>query len=210
MNTAVTHRMNSLASLFLALFAMTCSGCDKHSEAKTDAPGPTPTASTTVASVAHGSASGASADRVPWAAIPGATANLLPNMSIPERFQIEASSRPQGLTPNADDVFKAFASRQLTVTDTKQHLGSPFGARYCLGGRATSDPSTTLLHISVCEYISPELAKAASEYSAQTMSSIENRTVRAHKQLSLTIREEKKAPENDAAAAKATEIFEKL
>src|SRR3954469_77140 len=43
----------------------------------------------------------------PGLLVPGATAALLPNMSIPDRFQVEAAARPPGLKVNVESVFAA-------------------------------------------------------------------------------------------------------
>lgn len=141
--------------------------------------------------------------------MPGATAALLPNMSIPERFSVEAAARPAGIKPNVEDVWAALEKAGLTVVEKKQHLGQVFGARYCVGGKAMSG-AAKLLDISVCEFASEELAKMSRDHSTEALKIIPNRTLYANKQTLLIVREEQKAPENDDALAKAVDAYTKL
>jgi hypothetical protein len=96
------------------------------------------------------------------------------------------------------------------VVDRKQHLGSPFGARYCLGARAIGSNNTPMLQISVCEFVSVEAARIGRDYSAEGMKTIPLRTVYVNKQTTLTLREEKKDPDIDAMVEKAAAAYAKL
>lgn len=132
------------------------------------------------------------------------------NMGMPERFELERNARPPKIEPNAEAVFAALAKTGLTIVDQKQHLASPFGARYCAGARAV-DGEKTLLWLSVCEYVTAELAKSASEYSEETLSpSIPFRKVYSNKQTGLIMRLDQDKPENQDASKKAVDAYSKL
>ena len=181
--------------------------CNKNADvgAAADA-GASATPSGTVAAVPATPTDGGGLAVAPWLAVPSATAGLLPNMSIPERFQVEASSRPTA-KPKAEEVFASLKAAGLTIADEKQHLASPFGARYCVGGRAVSG-TTTLLQLSVCEYVTPDVARTSAAYSEQSMKTLmPDRTVRAHKHLALILRPDAKTEEATAAMTKAQATF---
>jgi hypothetical protein len=143
--------------------------------------------------------------------IPGATVATLPNMSFPERFAAESKGRPAGIKPNADDVYTALKAAGLEIVDVKQHLASPQGARYCQGARIVGADKETRIDISVCEYATADVARIARDYSIEAMKTvIPNRTVYANKQVTLTLREAAKTPDNDALVDKAQSTFAKL
>src|SRR5262249_31328215 len=134
----------------------------------------------------------------------------LMNMGIPERFEIEKSSRPAGIHPNAEEVFAALKKAGLQIIEEKQHLASPLGARYCVGAK-TVEGEQTILWLSVCEYVTPDLAKSAGAYSEETLSfSIKNRKVYANRNTALVVKLEQDKPENQQASSKAVEVFTKL
>jgi len=143
-------------------------------------------------------------------AIAGATVATLPNMSIAERFAAERKGRPEGLTPTAEDVYASLESAGLTIVDRKQHLASPFGARYCLGARAVAAGDATTLQLSVCEFVSAEAARIGRDYSAEGLKAIPLRTVYANKQTTLTVREEKQDPATDAQLRAAAAAYARL
>lgn len=148
-------------------------------------------------------------DQPPWMAVPSATAALLPNMGIGERFQAEANSRPK-LKPTVEDAFAALEAAGVKLSEKKQHLGMTFGARYCVGTQAVSG-TAPLVQISVCEYISPEIAASSSRYSEDSLKNLmPTRQVIAHKHLALIVRPENASPEATAALDKAKFAFAKL
>lgn len=142
-------------------------------------------------------------------AVPSATAALLPNMGIGERFQAEANARPK-LKPTVEDAFSAIEAGGLKLAEKKQHLGMTFGARYCVGTQGVSGP-TVLVQLSICEYISPDIAETSSRYSEDSLKKLmPNRQVIANKHLSLIVRPENGSPEATAALEKAKAAFAKL
>lgn len=147
-----------------------------------------------------------------WSTVPGATANLLPNMGIGERFQIEKASRPQG-TPNVESVVVALTKGGLNIATQAQHLAQPFGGRYCVGAEAWTAADaggTRLFFLSLCEFVSPEVAGMSREHGGLISTMVANRTVHAHKKMTLTIRLDAKTTEDEAAATKAFGIFDAL
>lgn len=204
-------RTSVLALVIPALALLpACDGCNKN------APGGAADAAPAAATAAEKPAASVDASSLaaaPWAATPGATAALLPNMGIPERFQIESSSRPAGLKVNVESVFAALAKGGLTVVEKKQHLGQPFGARYCVGarvvnGKAETDP--TLLQISVCEFISTKVAEQSKIASLEAFKQIPRRDIHVKDQTTLTVRGESDAPEVLGAMKKAIELYDAL
>ncbi|MDB4944291.1 MAG: hypothetical protein JWP97_3825 [Labilithrix sp.] len=196
-----------------ALFLGGCDGCNKTAPtgagAENDA-APLPSASAPAA--VHADA-GSPLAAPPWLAVPGATAALLPNMGIPERFQIESSSRPKGLTVNVDSVLAALAKGGLTVVEKKQHLAQPFGARYCVGARVvkgTAETDPTQLQLSVCELVSPAVAEQSRVASLEAFKQIPNRDIHVKQQTTLTLRGESDAPDTVAAMKKAFAIYDAL
>jgi hypothetical protein len=202
-----------------------CDGCSKRAAeaeaADTGLPSLTsPSASSSSASSASGSRTAAGdggARRPPWSAVPSATANILPNMGIPDRFEAEQKARPAGIKPNVESVFAALEGAGLTVVDKKQHLGQTFGARYCVGARVVDkkggDGGTeaALLQMSVCEFVNADVAAQSRDYSTEALKIIPNRAIRANKQTTLTIRDESPVtPAIEAAAAKAFTTYDAL
>jgi len=198
----------------LALLALS-TGCNaKRSDgAKAAAESESPSASAS-ASVASGSPSGspsgaASAGAAPWLAVPSATAPLLPNMPFGERFEVEKGARP-ALKPNVEDALAALRKAGLSLSDPKQHLAQPFGARYCVGSDL-KERGETVVFVSVCEYVSPELAASAAAHSEQSLKALmPTRTVRAHRHLALIARPASEAPTAIAARDKAQATFDAL
>ena len=195
--------------------SLACSGIGCKSKDPTGQGAPSASAATVTSSTlpaVSGSAGHKSPVRVPWAAIPSATAALLPNMGINERFEIEARSRPSGIKPNVEEVLGALDAAGVKLLEKKQHLGSPFGARYCVGARVVNAAGdATLFHLSVCEFVSEDVAKMSREYSEQSLAStIPDRSVYLNKQTTLTMREMTKSPDNDALGAKIIDTYKKL
>jgi hypothetical protein len=166
-----------------------------------------PAASLQITSVLTAAPKGA-----PWNGVPSATAISLPNMPIPERFQYEKETRPADGRPRVEEVWSALEKAGLILVDKKQHLAAPFGARYCEGARAVQeDKTTTLLQLSVCEYISADLAKSAGEFSEQSMKQLmPTRRVHSNKRAALVMRPEQDKPEHQRAAETAVTTFKAL
>lgn len=207
----------TLALPALSLTATGCEGCNK-SAPNAGADGATTTSeagATGGLDSGHGSIKAPMGDagmrRQPWLSVPSATANILPNMGIPDRFEAEQKARPANLKPNAEAIFAALEKAGLAVVDKKQHLGQTFGARYCVGARVVNGRDAgdlTMLQLSVCEFINAEVAVMSRDYSIEALKMIPNRTVHASKQTTLTVRREQPlTPENEAAAAKAVEVY---
>lgn len=200
------HRVKALwiAASLLAL------GCSKKNDAAVDASAPpAPSVTASVASTAPRAKGDAGAFLGPWTAIPNATAPVLMNMPIPERFEIEKKARPD-LKPKVEDAFAALKKAGLTIVDEKQHLAQPVGARYCVGARAVAG-DTTLLQISICEYMNDEVARTSTQYSEESLKKLmPTRTCSPHKHLGLILRPENASPEADAAAKKARAAFDAL
>jgi hypothetical protein len=198
--------MKSLA-LYAAVVAMSLAACKSNKPEATSDKASLASAMAPAAPVASAAATGGGlAGPV---AVPGATVATLPNMSIPQRFSTELNGRPQGVKPSVEDVYAGLEKAGLTVTDRKQHLAAPFGARYCLGARAIGANDKPMLQMSVCEFVSPEAAKQGRDYSAEAMK-LPMRTVYVNAQTTLTLREEKQDPEIDALVAKAAAAYAKL
>jgi hypothetical protein len=197
------------AALAPLLLTLTQNGC-KSNKAEATAEG-TPSSASVTAPAASSAPSPAppAGGLVSPVAIPGATVATLPNMSIPQRFSSELAGRPPGVKPSIEDVYAGLEKAGITVVDRRQHLASPFGARYCLGARAVGAADKPMLQMSVCEFVSPEAAKIGRDYSADAMK-LPMRTVYVNKQTTLTLREEKQDPEIDALVEKAAAAYAKL
>ncbi len=197
-----------MKSSFLGIALATLAGVtacksDKRTAATVDA-------AAAASATAQGAPSAAASGPASPLAIPGATVATMPNFGIPQRFAAEQAGRPPGVHPSVEEVYAALEKAGVTIVDRQQHLGAPFGARYCLGARAVGAGNTPMLQISVCEFVSAEAAKVGREYSAEGMKVIPLRTVYANKQTTLTLREEKQTPEIDALVQKAAAVYAKL
>lgn len=117
-------------------------------------------------------------------------------------FQNEAQHRPAG-TIKAEDALASFRNDGIELDKVRQHLGRPYGARYCVG--AMSGPAVAL---SVCEYIDAEAAKSGVDSSRKIL--LANREIQLNEATSLTVREVEKTPAADAVAKKLFESFAKL
>ena len=117
-------------------------------------------------------------------------------------FQNEAANRPTG-TIKAEDAIEAFRKDGVELEAVRQHLGRPYGARYCVGAK-----SGTVIALSACEYIDPAAANAGAEVSRKVV--LANREIRINQATSLTVREVEKTPAADALANKLFDSFAKL
>jgi hypothetical protein len=186
-------------AIVLALGASACKTTKPEPAAKaTDAPVPQPPTT------------GSRPQLASPVAVPGATVATLPNMPIPERFVAERRGRPSGVTPSVEDVYAALEKSGIRVVDRKQHLGAPFGARYCVGARAVGPGDASMMHISVCEFVNADAARIGRDYSAEGMKSIPFRTVYANKATTLTLREERHEPNVDALVDTAAATYATL
>jgi hypothetical protein len=91
----------------------------------------------------------------------------------------------------------------MELDSVRQHLGRPYGARYCVGAK-----SGTLIALSVCEYIDAAAANAGAEVSRKVV--LANREIRINQATSLTVREIEKTSVADALAKRLFESFAKL
>ena len=117
-------------------------------------------------------------------------------------FQNEAANRPIG-TIKAEDAIEAFRKAGVELDTVRQHLGRPYGARYCIGAK-----SGTRIALSVCEYIDAAAASTGAELSRKVV--LANREIRINQATSLTVREIEKSPEADALAKKLFDTFATL
>ncbi len=117
-------------------------------------------------------------------------------------FRTEAESRPAG-TIKAEDALQAFRRDGVELDSVRQHLGRPYGARYCVGAK-----SGTTIALSVCEYVDPAAANAGAELSRKLV--LANREIRINQATSLTVREVEKTPGADALVDKLFASFAKL
>jgi hypothetical protein len=117
-------------------------------------------------------------------------------------FANEAANRPTG-TIKADLAMDAFRKDGIPLDTVRQHLGRPYGARYCVGAM-----SGTAIALSVCEYIDVQAAKDGAENSRKIV--LANREIQINEATTLTVREVEKTPEADAVAKKLFDSFAKL
>jgi hypothetical protein len=115
-------------------------------------------------------------------------------------FRVEADNRPTG-TLRAEEALDAFRKAGLEIHEQRQHLGRPYGARYCVG--AKSGPQIAL---SVCEYVDADAARAGAEASRKIV--LAHREIRLKRATSLTVRQISHTPESQALAARFFEAFD--
>lgn len=176
--------------------------CSKGTAETSPASGTTSTSSSASSSSAAAAASsGASSGSIP--AIP---LSLTPSayMSIPERFASEAIHRPPGLVVRAEPTTAAFRKAGLAITDEKQHLASPYQAKFCVGAKAKLDEVT----FSICEYDTEKQATEGAALNDKSFKFVKNRQTHRNGATTLTILEATKNDENDAVVKKLVEIFQ--
>ncbi len=189
------NRSTNLLTLALVLGVAAAAACTKTAD-KPEA--------TSLAAVRPDPPSTPAAHPGPVASTASPTApGVFPNTPIMGRFALEAKNRPDGGL-RAEDVYRSFERAGAKVTDERQHLASPFRARYCVGA-AVADK----VALSVCEFASPEEARAGRDESTR-MLVVPNRTVYANRTATLTVREESRTAENDALAALLVKTFAAL
>ena len=191
LDTSIQDKMNpsKISELFCAM--LTCcvlAACDKSAASKSS--GPVPVANRLMSALAAESA------RQPTA----------PPVQNPRdfgaMFENEAAHRPTG-TIRAEDAMEAFRQDGVELETVRQHLGRPYGARYCVGAK-----SGKAVALSVCEYIDVAAAAAGAEVSRKLV--LANREILINQATSLTVRELEKTGEADAVAKKLFERFAKL
>ena len=117
-------------------------------------------------------------------------------------FQNEAAHRPGG-TITVEDALAAFRQAGIQLDSVRQHLGRPYGARYCVGAK-----SGNALALSVCEYVDAAAATEGAETSRKL--ALANREIRVNQATTLTVREIEKTPAVDAVSEKLFERFARL
>lgn len=137
----------------------------------------------------------------------GVAAPVVPpaNMTIPERFNAEASHRPTGVV-RAEDATAAFRKAGVTLDEEKQHLASFYKAAYCVGAKAKGEE----ISFSVCEYTDGPGAAAGKQLNDKAFSPIKNRSSYVNGGTTLTILESVKTPENDALVKTLVDTFNAL
>lgn len=118
-------------------------------------------------------------------------------------FQNEAANRPASAL-RAEDTLAAFKRAGIELSEERQHLARPYGARYCMGAFAGGRE----IALSVCEYIDATAAQNGATESRKI--SLKDREIRINRATTLTIREIHKTAENDALSARIFGSFEKL
>ena len=124
-------------------------------------------------------------------------------VTIQDKLDSEKDGRPKD-TPKVEDVFAAIEKTGAALTDKKQHVGSVYGAQYCMGAKSES------VAYSACEYESADAAKAGRETSMKAFQT-GNRDIFTNKKTTLTILQPSpKTPASEALAKKSVEAFTKL
>lgn len=167
-------------------------------------PEPTPTAAS--ASVSSGIApASAAASGMASAPTPDLPLSATPSayLSIPDRFNAEASGRPANV-PRPEDLFAAFKKDDIKIHDVAQHMAAPFGAKFCVGFQGGKD-----LHGSFCEYKDEAAAKTGGEASDKAFKT-NTRKVQRNGAATLTVRIGTASPEDEALGKKWVDLFNAL
>jgi hypothetical protein len=123
--------------------------------------------------------------------------------SIGDQLQAESAQRPRE-GARAEDLLEALRAVGLESLQARQHLGSPVGARYCLGVTLPDEVA-----FSVCEYADEAAAKAGQEFSAKAFAAVPHRLVQARKHLTLSLLAPP-TPQAQSAAKKIRDAFQNL
>lgn len=124
-------------------------------------------------------------------------------VTIQDKLDVEKDGRPKD-TPSAEQVFAAVEKAGVALTDKKQHVGSVYGASYCVGAKSGG------VAYSACEYESADAAKAGRETSMKAFQT-GNREVYTNKKTTLTVLQPSpKTPASEAVVKKSVEAFAKL
>lgn len=117
-------------------------------------------------------------------------------------FQNESANRPGG-TITVEDALAAFRDDGVRLDSVRQHLGRPYGARYCVGAK-----SGNAIALSVCEYVDAAAALDGAAISRKLP--LPNREIRVNQATTLTVREIEKTPAADAVTGKLLARFTRL
>ncbi|MBS2019607.1 MAG: hypothetical protein JST00_42490 [Deltaproteobacteria bacterium] len=186
------------SSIALAPFVVVA--CSKGTAETSPSSGSASAAASASASAAVAASSAASG------ATPAIPLSLTPSayMSIPERFASEAIHRPPGLIVRVEPTTAAFRKAGLAITDEKQHLASPYQAKFCVGAKAKLDEVT----FSICEYDTEKQAAEGAALNDKSFKFVKNRQTHRNGATTLTILEAAKNDENDAVVKKLVELFQ--
>jgi hypothetical protein len=115
-------------------------------------------------------------------ATPAPLPAVAPAATLADLLQKEAAARPDGAL-RAEDALAAFARGGLAVEGTKQVVARTVMASYCVGGLTRAG---TL--VALCEYASPEAARAGREHSLSAFASAApGREILVNRQTTLTL-----------------------
>lgn len=129
-----------------------------------------------------------------------ATAPLAQNpRDIAALFANELGHRPRSELP-VEGVWAGLERTGIPLSDQRQHLARPYGARYCVGARAGRDVA-----LSVCEYVDAEAARAGADISRKIP--LKDREVHVNRATSLTVRLLRKTPESEGVASRLLVAF---
>ncbi len=124
--------------------------------------------------------------------------------NLAEQLTVEAAARSKdGIKVEA--VIEALAKAEIVLGNTKQFIGRTVLATYCFGGSTAKGMSVT-----ICEYSSPEAARAGRDHSLSQFASIPLRTLTLNKGTVLTVVRNGDAPEMTAEADKVIDVFNHL
>ncbi len=141
----------------------------------------------------------------PRAPAPPPAVKTSPALPLGEKLDYEAKHRlPVRVT--VERAFEALEAMQLPLTEKRQHVASPFLARYCAGALGPGGVA-----FSLCEFESGAAAHAGMLEAQAALSSIPHRVLIVNGESVLTIRE----PDPPTAAStetrsKAAAAFERL
>jgi hypothetical protein len=172
-------------ALVLALVGVT--GCSKKSE-----PPPPP------------SATSAETASPPAASVPSSVAPSTPPFVLNGRLAQELANRPPtALT--VEKVFDAFTKTGAKLLETKQHLASPFLAKYCMEAHTEEG-----VYTDVCEYGDEATATQGKDASSKAFSTVPNRTLYQNKKTTLTLRNGNPGPKTTAQVTTFATTFKAL
>lgn len=179
------------AAPFVLVFACSKSGTDSSS--------------TSVSSAASSAAASGTASETA-AAAPAIPLSLTPsaNMSIPERFTSEAMHRPVGPCVRVEETTAAFRKAGFDLIEEKQHLASPYMAKYCVGAKTKNEE----ISFSICEYDSDGKATEGAAMNDKAFKNVKNRHTHRNGATTLTVLESTKNDANDALVKKLVDTFQ--
>jgi hypothetical protein len=161
-----------------------------------------------VASATANASANAEAEKLAATKIASALATIgsHPSAGIPfgERFATEAASRPKGGV-RAEKVHDAWTKAGIAFGHQKQHLGQPFEASYCIGGKVGEDIAT-----SVCEYTDEKAAESGRQTSLKAFAAVPGREIVRNNATTLTVRIATPSDAAKATAEKMKKLFAEL